>query len=67
MTYKSFLFSGRVFRWSSLAHFALGGDLSHSLSLEPTAGRPMRKFNFMKQVSEFAVLAAASGGSSCSR
>jgi hypothetical protein len=36
-------------------------------SLEPTAGRCKVQFNFMKQFSEFATLAVASGGSAPSR
>jgi hypothetical protein len=40
MTYKTFLFSRRVFRWSFLTYFSPRVDFSHSLSLKPTAGRP---------------------------
>jgi hypothetical protein len=36
-------------------------------SLEPTAGRRDARFDFMKQFREFAMLAAASGGSAPSR
>jgi len=36
-------------------------------SLEPTAAAAMRRFSFMRQFSEFAVLASASGGSALSR
>jgi Protein of unknown function with HXXEE motif len=39
MTYKLFLFSLRMFRWSVLAYFAQRGDLSHSLAMQRTAGR----------------------------
>jgi hypothetical protein len=36
MTYKSFLFSRRVFRWSFLTYFSPRVDFSHSLAMEST-------------------------------
>ena len=33
MTYKSFLFSRRVFRWSFLTYFSPRVDFSHSLAI----------------------------------
>jgi hypothetical protein len=37
MTYKSFLFFRRVFRWSIWTYFCNANDLSHSLALQQTA------------------------------
>ncbi len=62
MTYKSFLFLRRVFRWSFLGHFERHGDFSHSLGMHPTAGRSDVSVYFMKTRPLQFTLAAASGG-----
>jgi hypothetical protein len=40
MTYKSFLFFGRVFRWSFLTDFVRCQDFSHGLAMQRTASQP---------------------------
>jgi len=62
MTHKSFLFSLRVFRWSISAYFVSRGDFSHSLTMQPTAGRRTVSLEFMKTSSVFFTRLPASRG-----
>src|SRR6266403_2998978 len=44
MTYKSFLFFRRVFRWSISTYFSNADDFSHSLTMKPTACHPRASY-----------------------
>jgi hypothetical protein len=67
MTYRSFLFSRRVFRWSFLGYFEGADDLLHSLSLEPTASRRTILLFMDSTRQSAATRVLARGGSSWSR
>ena len=62
MTYNSFLFFERVFRWSFLTYSVRRNDFSHSLTMQPTAGRRDASLYLMKTHSLQFTLASASGG-----
>jgi hypothetical protein len=59
MTYKSFLFFRRVFRWSIYTYFCNANDFSHSLSMQLTPGRRTIQFHVTKTVQPAAMLGLA--------
>jgi hypothetical protein len=67
MTYKLFLFSLRVFRWSFLAHSESRADFSHSLALERTADRRENLLSMTSTPKIEAKRAVVSGRSAYSR